>query len=119
MLERINRFRSKSIWKTPVTSRNQPSGILLKFKNRVCAIKFWVGCTVLISLWWIELVLMNRLRIQRMCYCAVFSACQSQLPASGAAPIKQPMEQLNQHYKEYFYKRTLENWKFFIVSFVS
>jgi len=45
-----------------------------------------------------------------------FSTCQLQLPATGAPPVTQPVEQLNDRFEEYFCKRTLQNWKYFIVS---
>ena len=47
----------------------------------------------------------------------VFSSCQSQLPADGVPVTRQRVDRMKQMFDNYIRTRTLENWKFWIVSF--
>lgn len=49
----------------------------------------------------------------------VFVSCsefQSQLPASGAPALPPQSDQTSQLYEEYVRQRTLQNWRFWLVS---
>jgi MAX-like protein X len=43
--------------------------------------------------------------------------CQAQLPATGVPVTRQRADQLKKMFEEYVKTRTLQNWKFWIVTF--
>lgn len=45
------------------------------------------------------------------------SACQQQLPATGVPITRQRFDHMRQKFREYVQAQTLQNWKFWIVSF--
>lgn len=47
----------------------------------------------------------------------LFSACQQQLPATGVPITRQRFDHMRQKFREYVQAQTLQNWKFWIVSF--
>lgn len=47
----------------------------------------------------------------------LFSSCQQQLPATGVLITRQRFDHLRSMFDEYVRTRTLQNWKFWIVSF--
>jgi len=47
----------------------------------------------------------------------LFSSCQQQLPATGVVITRQRLEPMRKMFDEYVRSRTLQNWKFWIVSF--
>ena len=48
-----------------------------------------------------------------------YSNCQAMLPATGAPVSRQRASKMREMFDEYVRVRTLENWKFWIVSFTS
>jgi hypothetical protein len=48
-----------------------------------------------------------------------YSNCQAMLPATGAPVSRQRASKMREMFDEYVRIRTLENWKFWIVSFTS
>lgn len=48
----------------------------------------------------------------------LFSSCQQQLPATGAPVTRQRFDHMSSMFDEYVRSRTLQNWKFWIVSFL-
>lgn len=46
------------------------------------------------------------------------SLVQSQLPETGVPVTRQRVDQMKEMFEEYVRNRTLQNWKFWIVSFV-
>ena len=54
--------------------------------------------------------------LQTMLHCSV---CQSQLPATGVPVTRQRADQMKEMFHEYVKQRTLQNWKFYIVSFTN
>jgi hypothetical protein len=48
-----------------------------------------------------------------------YSNCQAMLPATGAPVSRQRASKMREMFDEYVRIRTLENWKFWIVSFMS
>lgn len=53
------------------------------------------------------------------CACCASASCsefQSQLPASGAPALPPQSDQASQLYEEYVRQRTLQNWRFWLVS---
>lgn len=48
--------------------------------------------------------------------CYTFSVSQGQLPATGAPVLGQRVSQVKEKYEEYVLNRTMQNWKFWIVS---
>jgi len=48
-----------------------------------------------------------------------YSNCQAMLPATGAPVSRQRASKMREMFDEYVRIRTLENWKFWIVSFIS
>ena len=46
-----------------------------------------------------------------------YSVCQQQLPATGVPVTRQRVDQMRDMFDEYVRARTLQNWKFWIVSF--
>lgn len=51
-----------------------------------------------------------------LCLC---SACQQQLPATGVPITRQRFDHMRQKFREYVQAQTLQNWKFWIVSFMN
>lgn len=49
----------------------------------------------------------------------LFSSCQQQLPATGVPVTRQRFDHMRKLFDEYVRSRTLQNWKFWIVSFYS
>lgn len=47
-----------------------------------------------------------------------FSLCQQQLPATGVPITRQRFDQMREMFDEYVRACTLQNWKFWVVSFV-
>lgn len=47
----------------------------------------------------------------------LFSSCQQQLPATGVPVTWQRFDHMRRMFDEYVRSRTLQNWKFWIVSF--
>lgn len=47
----------------------------------------------------------------------LFSSCQQQLPATGVPITRQRFDHMRRMFHEYVRSRTLQNWKFWIVSF--
>lgn len=47
-----------------------------------------------------------------------FSSCQQQLPVTGVPITRQRFDQMRSMFEEYVKNRTLQNWKFWIVSFL-
>lgn len=47
----------------------------------------------------------------------LFSSCQQQLPATGVPITRQRFDHMKKLFDEYVRSRTLQNWKFWIVSF--
>lgn len=47
----------------------------------------------------------------------LFSSCQQQLPATGVPVTRQRFDHMRKLFDEYVRSRTLQNWKFWIVSF--
>ncbi|NXU27241.1 MLXIP protein, partial [Thalassarche chlororhynchos] len=47
----------------------------------------------------------------------LFSSCQQQLPATGVPITRQGFDHMRRMFDEYVRSRTLQNWKFWIVSF--
>ena len=48
-----------------------------------------------------------------------FSSCQSQLPATGAPVSGQRVDRMKAAFDELLRERTLSNWKYWVVSFVT
>lgn len=46
------------------------------------------------------------------------SVCQQQLPATGVPITRQRFDHMRERFREYVRAQTLQNWKFWIVSFV-
>lgn len=55
------------------------------------------------------------------CFCLLsllnHSLCQQQLPATGVPVRRQGIDHMQEKFNEYVKSRTLQNWKFWIVSF--
>lgn len=46
------------------------------------------------------------------------SVCQQQLPATGVPITRQRFDHMRERFREYVQAQTLQNWKFWIVSFI-
>lgn len=60
---------------------------------------------------------MDRLRQQIDTLNTSISNCQSMLPATGAPVSRRRGSKMQEMFDEYVRNRTMENWKFWIVSF--
>jgi len=55
------------------------------------------------------------MKLMKMCVSSC-SACQQQLPATGVPITRQRFDYMRQKFREYVRAQTLQNWKFWIVS---
>lgn len=60
---------------------------------------------------------MDTLKAQIECLNTSISNCQSMLPATGAPVSRRRDSKMQEMFDDYVRTRTLENWKFWIVSF--